>query len=105
NLVPFMWAFLVLFCVGIALISYPKTRKGSDLWLGLGCMSIFVSFWLDKGIGFVLGGFVPTPVDEIVEYYPSINELFITIGIWATGFFILTILYKIAISVEHEIEA
>lgn len=105
NLVPFMWAFVVLFFVGMALICYPKTRKESDFWLAMGCLSIFVSFWLDKGIGFVLGGFVPTPVDEIVEYYPTINELFITIGIWATGFFILTVLYKIAISVEHEIEA
>jgi len=105
NLVPFMWAFVVLFFVGMFLICNPKTRKESDFWLAMGCLSIFVSFWLDKGIGFVLGGFVPTPVDEIVEYYPTMNELFITIGIWATGFFILTILYKIAISVEHEIEA
>ncbi len=105
NLVPFMWAFVVLFFVGMTLICYPKTRKESDFWLTMGCLSIFLSFWLDKGIGFVLGGFVPTPVDEIVEYYPTINELFITIGIWATGFFILSILYKIAIGVEHEIEA
>jgi len=105
NLVPFMWAFVVLFFVGISLISHPYTRKQSDLWLGLGCASIFISFWLDKGIGFVLGGFVPTPTHEIVEYYPTFNELFITIGIWATGFFILTVLYKIALGVEHEIEA
>ena len=105
NLVPFMWAFVVLFFVGIALLSHPYTRKGNDLWLGLGAASIFLAFWLDKGIGFVLGGFVPTPTHEIVEYYPTINELFITLGVWATGFFILTILYKIAIDVEHEIEA
>ena len=100
-----MWAFVVLFCVGIALLAYPYTRKQSDLWLGIGCASIFLAFWLDKGIGFVLGGFVPTPVDEIVEYYPTANELFITLGIWAAGFFILTIFYKIAVGVEHEIEA
>ena len=105
NLVPFMWAFVVLFFVGVALLSHPYTRKGNDLWLGLGAASIFLAFWLDKGIGFVLGGFVPTPTHEIVEYYPTINELFITLGVWATGFFILTILYKIAIDVEHEIEA
>ncbi len=105
NLVPFMWAFVVLFVVGMFLICNPKTRKGSDFWLAMGCLSIFVSFWLDKGIGFVLGGFVPTPVDEIVEYYPTMNEIFITIGVWAAGFFILSILYKIAIGVEHEIEA
>ena len=105
NLVPFMWAFVVLFFVGVALLSHPYTRKGNDLWLGIGAASIFLAFWLDKGIGFVLGGFVPTPTHEIVEYYPTINELFITLGVWATGFFILTILYKIAIDVEHEIEA
>ena len=57
------------------------------------------------GIGFVLGGFVPTPTDEIVEYYPHFNELMIAAGIWAAGFFILTILYKIAIGVDREIEA
>ena len=100
-----MWAFVVLFFVGITLLSHPYTRKGNDLWLGIGAASIFFAFWLDKGIGFVLGGFVPTPTHEIVEYYPTLNELFITVGVWATGFFILTILYKIAIDVEHEIEA
>lgn len=105
NLVPYMWAFVALFLLGIGLISHPYTRKKSELWLGVGCASIFLSFWLDKGVGFVLAGFVPTPLEEIVEYYPTANELFITIGIWATGAFILTILYKIAIGVEHEVEA
>jgi molybdopterin-containing oxidoreductase family membrane subunit len=71
----------------------------------MGAASIFISFWLDKGVGFVLGGFVPTPLEEVVEYYPKANEVFITIGIWAMGAFILTILYKIAIKVEEEIEA
>ncbi|MGI6656382.1 MAG: sulfate reduction electron transfer complex DsrMKJOP subunit DsrP [Desulfobulbus sp.] len=105
RLVPFMWGFLVLFCVGICLLAHPYTRRESELWLGIGCGCIFTSFWLDKGIGFVLGGFVPTPIHEIVEYYPTLNELLITAGIWATGFFVLTILYKIAIGVTHEIEA
>lgn len=105
NLVPFMWAFLILFVIGIALISYPRTRRDNDLWLGVGCASIFIAFWLDKGVGFVIGGFVPTPTEEITEYYPHLNELLITAGIWAAGFFVLTILYKIAIGVEHEIEA
>lgn len=105
NLMPFMWAFLILFVIGIALISYPRTRRDNDLWLGVGCASIFIAFWLDKGVGFVIGGFVPTPTEEITEYYPHLNELLITAGIWAAGFFVLTILYKIAIGVEHEIEA
>lgn len=105
NLVPYMWGFVVLFIVGITLLATPYTRKGNDFWVGAGAAAIFLSFWLDKGVGFVLAGFVPTPLEEIVEYYPTANEIFITIGIWAMGAFILTILYKIAIGVEHEVEA
>lgn len=105
NLVPYMWGFVIFFIIGMFLICYKPTRRGSDLWLGLGCASIFLAFWLDKGVGFVLGGFVPTPIDEIVEYYPTFNEIMISVGIWATGFFVLTLLYKIALGVEHEIEA
>jgi len=106
NLVPFMRSFVLLFCVGLLFLGLPYFRNNkNDIWMGLGCALIFISFWLDKGVGFVLGGFVPTPLDEIVEYYPSANEIFITIGIWAMGAFVLTVLYKIAISVEHEIEA
>ena len=104
NLVPFMWGFVILCITGITLLSIPYTRR-NDLWLGIGAASIFFGLWLDKGIGFVLGGFVPTPLEEIVEYSPTLNEIMITIAVWCTGFFILTVLYKIAIGVEHEIEA
>jgi molybdopterin-containing oxidoreductase family membrane subunit len=66
---------------------------------------IFVALWLDKGLGFVMGGLAITPLEEIVEYYPTANEIGITLGIWATGFLIVTLLYKIAVDVEHEVEA
>ena len=57
-----------------------------------------------QGLGLVLGGFVPTPLEHITEYYPTAIELGVTAGVWATGFFILTILYKVAISVKLESE-
>jgi len=104
NLVPYMWGFVVLCITGVTLLAIPYTKR-NDLWLGLGTISIFLGLWLDKGIGFVLAGFVPTPLDEIVEYYPTLNEIMITLAVWCTGFFILTVLYKIAIAVEHEVEA
>ena len=103
NLVPFMWAFVILAFGSIATLATPAAKK-NDLVLFLGCAALFVAFWLDKGIGFVLAGFVPSPLHEITEYIPTVNELGITIGVWATGFLVVTLLYKIAIGVEHEVE-
>ena len=104
NLVPYMWGFVVLTFTGFTLLAIPYTRR-NDLWLAIGAAAMFIGLWLDKGIGFVLAGFLPTPLEEIVEYYPTLNEIMITIAVWCTGFFILTVLYKIAVGVEHEIEA
>ena len=104
NLVPFMWGFVVLCLAGFTLLAIPYTRR-NDFWLAIGSAALFIGLWLDKGIGFVLGGFVPTPLEEITEYYPTFNEIMITIAVWCAGFFILTILYKIAVGVEHEVEA
>ncbi len=106
NLVPFMWSSVFLCFGGLGLFAYMKIRKVStDLMVGIGCGMIFFALWLDKGLGFVLGGLVINPLHEIVEYYPTANEIGITLGIWATGFLLVTLMYKIAVDVEHEVEA
>jgi len=106
NLVPFMWSSVLLCFGGLGLFAYMKIRKVStDLMVGIGCAMIFVALWLDKGLGFVLGGLVVSPLEEIVEYYPTANEIGIAVGIWATGLLLVTLLYKIAVDVEHEVEA
>jgi Ni/Fe-hydrogenase subunit HybB-like protein len=105
NLVPFMWTSVLLCFGGLGLFAYMKIKDcATDLLVGIGCAMIFFALWLDKGLGFVLGGLVVNPLHEIVEYYPTANEIGITVGIWATGFFLVTVLYKIAVSVEHEVE-
>jgi Ni/Fe-hydrogenase subunit HybB-like protein len=106
NLVPFMWTSVLLCFGGLGLFAYMKiTKVSTDLMVGIGCAMIFFALWLDKGLGFVMGGLVVNPLHEIVEYYPTANEIGITLGIWATGFLLVTVLYKIAVSVEHEVEA
>jgi len=105
NLVPFMLTSVVLCFGGLLVFGYMKiTKIDSDLLTGLGCVAIFIALWLDKGLGFVLGGLAISPLEQITEYYPKANEIGITLGIWALGFAILTVLYKIAIGVEHEVE-
>jgi Ni/Fe-hydrogenase subunit HybB-like protein len=106
NLVPFMWTSMLLFFGSVGLFAYMKITKNTpDLWVGIGCAMIFFSLWLDKGLGFVMGGLAFTPLHEIVEYSPTANEIGITLGIWATGIFLVSVLYKIAVGVEHEVEA
>ncbi|MFC1523896.1 sulfate reduction electron transfer complex DsrMKJOP subunit DsrP [Thermodesulfobacteriota bacterium] len=103
NLVGFMRFSVVIGFIAMALFFIPQTRKNENTIM-IACFLLFLSLWIDKGLGFVLGGFVPSPLEYITEYYPSFGEILITMGVWATGFFILTILYKIAISVKLESE-
>jgi Ni/Fe-hydrogenase subunit HybB-like protein len=104
NLVPFMWSSVFLCFGGLGLFGYMKIAKvDNELLVAIGCVAIFVALWLDKGLGFVMGGLVVNPLNEIVEYYPTANEIGITLGIWATGFMLVTILYKIAIKVDAEV--
>ena len=105
NLVPFMWTSVLFNFTGLGILAYMKIAKVFDYRLvGTASVLIFLALWADKGLGFVFGGFVPNPLEEVTEYIPTMNELGITIGIWATGFFLLTLLYKIALGVEHEVE-
>ena len=102
KLVPFMWAFVILAVAGLALLINPKTRK-DDKTLKIACVCVFVSMWLEKGLGLVVAGFIPNPFEHVREYTPTIPELMIALGVWATGFLVLTVLYKIAISVKEEV--
>jgi Ni/Fe-hydrogenase subunit HybB-like protein len=65
---------------------------------------VFIAMLLEKGLGLVVTGFIPNPLHTVVEYAPTAPELAITVGIWAIGFLIITVLYKMAIGVKEEIE-
>ena len=104
NLVPWMWASALFALISLVLLIVPATRKKEDI-LAVACVSVFLATWIDKGMGLVVGGFIPNPFDRVTEYSPTAPELLITLGIWATGFFVLTILFKIAVSVKEELAA
>lgn len=67
--------------------------------LALACIICFVGIWIEKGMGLIIPGFVPSTLHEVVEYAPSQIEWKITAGIWAFGLLLLTIILKIAIAV------
>ena len=67
--------------------------------LPIACVMAFVGIWIEKGMGLIVPGFVPSPIGEVTEYVPTFVEILLTVGIWAFGFFILTILLKGAIGI------
>ncbi|MBI5675546.1 MAG: polysulfide reductase NrfD [Nitrospirae bacterium] len=102
KLVPLMWTSAILAVVALVMLIPPSIRnKESNLVVA--CVAVFISLWIDKGFGLVIGGFVPNPFDGVTEYWPTLPETLITLGVWATGFLVLTILYKVAISVREEL--
>ncbi|MBI4688681.1 MAG: polysulfide reductase NrfD [Nitrospirae bacterium] len=101
RLVPLMWASVLMALGSLLILIFPKARKNESI-LAFACVMVFLSLWIDKGFGLIIGGFVPNMFERVFEYWPTIPETLITIAIWATGFFVLTILYKIAISIREE---
>ncbi|RKX59834.1 MAG: menaquinol oxidoreductase [Thermodesulfobacteriota bacterium] len=97
--VPFMWFAYILAAIAIILLVNPKTRK-NEVTLTIGCIAVFISCWIDKGIGLLVGGYTPTPFETITVYRPTLTEIGIALGVWALGFLIMTILYKIALEVR-----
>jgi len=51
----------------------------------------------------VITGFIPSPLGRVFEYSSTGPEVMITLGIWAMGFLMLAVLYKIAVAVKEEI--
>ncbi len=98
-LVPWAWTSMILGLFAILILLFPSLKRNHFL-LGIACITLFVSLWIDKGINLIIGGFVPTPLEHVMEYSVGSHEVAITIGIYAIGALILTVLYKTAIEVK-----
>ncbi len=102
KLVPWMWTSAVLAFIALAALISPLAKK-SEPFLGLACGAVFVSLWIEKGLGLVVTGFIPSPLEKITEYVPTGPEIAITLGVWAGGFLILTLLYRIFVAVRKDV--
>jgi len=104
NLVPWMWASTVLAFAALTMLIIPKVRS-REKWLALACIAVFASLWIEKGLGLVITGFIPSPLEAVTQYNPTGPEIAITLGVWAAGFLILTLFYRIFTTVHYEKES
>ena len=96
-LVPWIWSAIALNMAALVLLFTPWTRRLSVLQAA--CAMLIVGIWIEKGMGMIVPAFVPTPLGEIVEYRPTLNETLVTAGIWAGGLLLYTILVRVTVPV------
>ena len=98
GLVPWIWTAVVCNVVGAALFFMPKAMERSNVRIAA-CVLCIVGIWIEKGMGLIVPGFIPSTLHEIVEYSPSLVEWKVIAGIWALGLLLLTVILKLIVAV------
>jgi molybdopterin-containing oxidoreductase family membrane subunit len=65
----------------------------------LACGLAFLGIWIEKGMGLIIPGFVPSTLHELVEYKPSLLEWQVTAGVWAAGLLVFSAALKVGLPV------
>ena len=98
GLVPWIWTSIVFNLIGTALFFMPEALERGSIRI-TACLLCIIGIWIEKGMGLIIPGFIPSTLHEIVEYSPSLVEWKVTAGIWAFGFLLLTVLLKLIVTV------
>lgn len=98
-LVPWVWTSIGMNVAATGVLTVHALRR-NRLILEICCILLFVAIWIDKGMGLIIPGFIPSPLGEIVEYQPTWVEGLVTVGIWAFGLWVFTVLVRVAVPIE-----
>jgi molybdopterin-containing oxidoreductase family membrane subunit len=96
-LVPWIWTAIAFNLIAMTILALPVSR--SLRWLNIACVLAIVGIWIEKGMGLVVPGFIPSPLGEIVEYSPTLNETLVCLGIWAFGLLCYTLFLRMTVPV------
>jgi len=103
-LVPWIWTAISMNVVGtLVLIWNPGRNKPVVLFPA--CILLFLGIWIEKGMGLIVPGLVPSPLGEVIDYAPSWVEVCVALGILAVGMLVVTVLIKPALIIEQAFEA
>lgn len=95
ELVPWIWTAIALNISAAAVFLTPALNRRRAV-LNAALVGTFVGVWIEKGMGLIVPGFIPSTLHEIVPYAASGNEWRVTWGVWALGIMVLTVALRIA---------
>ncbi|MGL1936468.1 MAG: polysulfide reductase NrfD [Fibrobacterales bacterium] len=93
------WGLKILSIVATIALTVGLFKGKFKLLIPL-CGAMFISAWFDKGIAFVVPGFVPSPLGEEISYVPTLIEWGVLVGVCGIGLITLTILLRLIINIE-----
>ncbi|MBW1751695.1 MAG: polysulfide reductase NrfD [Deltaproteobacteria bacterium] len=103
-LVPWIWTAIGMNLLGTLVLAFNPGRNNPKV-LFPASVILFTGIWIEKGIGLIVPGLVPSPLGEVVDYAPSWVEISVALGILALGIFVVTMLLRPALIIEQKFEA
>ena len=94
GLVPWIWTAVACNAVGTVLFFLPAALERGNVRIAA-CVLCIAGIWIEKGMGLIIPGFIPSALHQIVEYSPSLVEWKVSAGIWAFGLMVLTVSLKL----------
>ena len=102
-LVPWIWTAIIMNLLATLTLAFNPGKNNPKILLPA-CVLLFLGIWIEKGIGLIVPGLVPSPMGEVVDYAPSWVEVCVTLGILGLGIFVVTVLLKPALIIEERYE-
>jgi molybdopterin-containing oxidoreductase family membrane subunit len=99
-LVPWIWTGIGMNLIGTLTLIWNPGKNNAKVLMPA-CILLFVGIWIEKGMGLIVPGMVPSPLGEVIDYAPSWVEICVSLGILAIGIFVVTALIRPALIIEQ----
>jgi molybdopterin-containing oxidoreductase family membrane subunit len=96
-LVPWIWTGIGMNLIGTLTLIWNPGKNNAKVLMPA-CILLFVGIWIEKGMGLIVPGMVPSPLGEVIDYAPSWVEICVALGILAIGMFVVTALIRPALN-------
>jgi Ni/Fe-hydrogenase subunit HybB-like protein len=103
SLVPWIWTSISANIIATLILAFNPGKDNPRVLLPASGL-LFIAIWMEKGIGLIVPGLIPSPLGEIVDYLPTWVELCVTLGVFSLGLTVVTWLIRAALIIEDRYE-